>query len=381
MSDMTVPTSAFSTYGANPSLTTTSTISSLSNTNWNGNILLFFVALGFGILFCNLWVIIGIKYCYRYSSINRPETIEVGRVTPQNQVCQKKLMTKGEADQQFPSILYKLWQSQHKNQKQNSSKTISNNKQDQQEKDNGDVTHDSVDKLDKQDEKNTLKDETYDSNTSCKCSTEEVINTQNLDSCIDVSQSTTDMSCCNPINKHNDIGIYIPDEKQSKYENEYIKENVNAAISSNNSPEDTSFGDTCAICLDMFQDEDEVRVLTCGHIYHSSCIVPWFTTRRAMCPLCKYDFYVPETPTSADVEDTSRNVHPFPEVQLYEHRLQYPPMPFFSTYEPQQVEQYRTLSNNHCRNNLYNNRGTNRRNSSYRRFSRTSLFRRNHSFI
>ena len=53
-------------------------------------------------------------------------------------------------------------------------------------------------------------------------------------------------------------------------------------------------GDSCAICIDTLEDDDDVRGLTCGHAFHASCIDPWLTSRRACCPLCKADYYVPK---------------------------------------------------------------------------------------
>jgi hypothetical protein len=63
-------------------------------------------------------------------------------------------------------------------------------------------------------------------------------------------------------------------------------------------------GDTCAICLDTLEDDDEVRGLTCGHAFHASCVDPWLTSRRACCPLCKADYYVPKPRPEGEVEQT-----------------------------------------------------------------------------
>lgn len=72
-------------------------------------------------------------------------------------------------------------------------------------------------------------------------------------------------------------------------------------------------GDSCAICLDTLEDDDDVRGLSCGHAFHASCLDPWLTSRRACCPLCKADYYVPkprpegEAPAEAERHTSRRS--------------------------------------------------------------------------
>ena len=45
--------------------------------------------------------------------------------------------------------------------------------------------------------------------------------------------------------------------------------------------------ETCAICVDEFQEGDMTRVLPCNHYFHPHCIDPWLSSHSSLCPLCK----------------------------------------------------------------------------------------------
>jgi hypothetical protein len=68
----------------------------------------------------------------------------------------------------------------------------------------------------------------------------------------------------------------------------------------------TNPGDSCAICIDTLEQDDDIRGLTCGHAFHAGCLDPWLTSRRACCPLCKADYYTPKPRPEGEAADTNR---------------------------------------------------------------------------
>ncbi|XP_043688717.1 probable E3 ubiquitin-protein ligase XERICO [Telopea speciosissima] len=43
----------------------------------------------------------------------------------------------------------------------------------------------------------------------------------------------------------------------------------------------------CPVCLNRFETESEVNQLSCGHLFHKSCLERWLDYLNITCPLCR----------------------------------------------------------------------------------------------
>ncbi|KAL8998202.1 MAG: hypothetical protein Q9169_002687 [Polycauliona sp. 2 TL-2023] len=291
--------------------------------------LLFFVALGFGVVFTNLWIIVGVKYCFRYNQRNRRqqhdengEPIDMTTMPrTHRRRREKKLMTMEEVNERFPLTKYKAWMATRAEEglptaggvaaPGSPTATLHNVEGATSTEMDPQRPHDkapnSPSSSSPQDREKTEKEAADTSKTSTEQPT---------------SQNTTATSKDHQSSQHIENISSQPPQTV-----EFGPQPPPAAATTNPTPAPTrqeiqddndmddddqiqiavptellaNPGDSCAICIDTLEDDDDVRGLSCGHAFHASCLDPWLTSRRACCPLCKADFYVPKPRTENDV--------------------------------------------------------------------------------
>ncbi|XP_058856672.1 E3 ubiquitin-protein ligase RNF128-like isoform X3 [Acipenser ruthenus] len=69
--------------------------------------------------------------------------------------------------------------------------------------------------------------------------------------------------------------------------------------------------DSCAVCIEVYKLNDVVRILTCNHLFHKTCIDPWLLEHRT-CPMCKCDILKALGIEQPDDEEASEPVQSVP---------------------------------------------------------------------
>ncbi|KAJ4307870.1 hypothetical protein N0V84_012444 [Fusarium piperis] len=282
-----------------------------NNNNGSSSPLLFFVALGFGVVFTNLWIIVGVKYCFRYNARNRamrmnedgePITLE-NMPRPHRRRREKKLMTMDEVNDKFPMMKYKTWVSDRAREglpttggvsapptRPNSIREADGIVPDfsAKERDSTDGPPSTRAVAAKGEGEATGANETAE--TPAPTTTAAVVadSKPKDEKPKETPATTTETGQTSTEQTTNNNHLQRVSSEDTDDDDD---DHIDGALP----PECLEApGDTCAICIDTLEDDDDVRGLTCGHAFHAVCLDPWLTSRRACCPLCKADYYVPK---------------------------------------------------------------------------------------
>jgi hypothetical protein len=275
-----------------------------SNNGPTSSPLLFFVALGFGVVFTNLWIIVGVKYCFRYNrrraAQNAANTeIDMTNIArPHRRRREKKLMTMDEVNERFPLTKYKQWKSSRETEGLPSNGGIATAPQSRAPSIKDVEATTTVQGEGPGPQTDTALAMARHHHASKNSTSHETMTPR---SSVESTKGEKD-NAATPKGKESHEHGAAPQANVCEREDD-SDDDDDDPIRTATAPEMLSEpGDTCAICIDLLEDDEDVRGLTCGHAFHASCVDPWLTSRRACCPLCKADYYVPKPRPEGEVD-------------------------------------------------------------------------------
>lgn len=247
----------------------------------------------------------GVKYCFRYNARNRAlrNGEEVDQVNmeniptrPHRRRKEKKLMTMDEVNERFPLTKYKNWVANRMSAGLPTAGgvTAPSSRAGSLRNVDGVVPSSPVE----------TKHSVNLTRPASAASETEVVPVKPIEH--NNEQVVKDIVVKDSTESSPPVAIPVPDTKHhtstSLDEDDDEDDHIHTAVP----PELlTNPGDSCAICIDTLEDDDDIRGLTCGHAFHAGCLDPWLTSRRACCPLCKADYFTPKPRPEGEQIDLS----------------------------------------------------------------------------